>query len=247
VKAEPEQDVVMIDPQVVMNDDGQLFMQQDNGVISDRDEILGEEYEYAVKSPPKAMGIREKSDVSFSICLLFIIFEDNMVQAWVKAKPHSKVSANATSLMAQATSTQASASLGVSATMSAPTATSVLMPTTAASNTSDVHIVNVSNSHLPAGVDHKVFRRSFVSSLIQFWARQKNPWAVPSKLAVTVMQNAWDICFDDVPYEITTTSVVYRLVSIVISPRKISNILCRQCNASPTHGEVQLGQLLSWS
>ena len=47
-----------------MNNDGQLFM-QDEYVISDRDEIKGDEHEDAVKSPLKGVGVCVHNDVSF--------------------------------------------------------------------------------------------------------------------------------------------------------------------------------------
>lgn len=49
---------------IVMNNDGQLFM-QDEYVISDRDEMEGDEHEDAVKSPLKGVGVCVHNDVSF--------------------------------------------------------------------------------------------------------------------------------------------------------------------------------------
>ena len=42
--------------QVLQNNDGQLFV-QDEEVISNRDEMSGKEHEGAMKSPPKAVGV----------------------------------------------------------------------------------------------------------------------------------------------------------------------------------------------
>ena len=64
IKPEPQDDVAMSGIQVLQNDDGQLFV-QDEEVISDRDEMSGKEHEDAVKSPPKAVGVRLGSEVSF--------------------------------------------------------------------------------------------------------------------------------------------------------------------------------------
>ena len=54
---------------ILSNDNGQLFV-FDGGVISDKDEMLGEEHEEAVKSPPKGSGVRIGSEVSLSSLLL---------------------------------------------------------------------------------------------------------------------------------------------------------------------------------
>lgn len=61
VQPEPEDDVVMGESGVVSNRD-YLFAEED-GAISDRDEIDGEEHENAVKSPPKGTGVRLSSEV----------------------------------------------------------------------------------------------------------------------------------------------------------------------------------------
>ena len=49
---------------VIPYEDGQLTIQED-GVISDRNEIGGEEHEDAVNSPPKSSGVQLSSKVSF--------------------------------------------------------------------------------------------------------------------------------------------------------------------------------------
>lgn len=54
---------------IFSNDDGQLFV-IDGGVISDKDEMVGEEHEEAVKSPPKGSGVRIGSEVSIPSLLL---------------------------------------------------------------------------------------------------------------------------------------------------------------------------------
>ena len=42
--------------QVLQNNDGQLFVQNEE-VISSRDEMSGKEHKDAMKSPPKAVGV----------------------------------------------------------------------------------------------------------------------------------------------------------------------------------------------
>lgn len=66
IKPEPEEDTFM---DILSNDDGQLFI-FDGGVISNKDEMLGEEHEEAVKSPPKGSGVCVGSEVSLSSLLL---------------------------------------------------------------------------------------------------------------------------------------------------------------------------------
>ena len=58
IKPEPQDDISMGSIQVLQNDDGQLFV-LDKEVISNRDEIGGEEHEDAVQSPqrPQAFNL----------------------------------------------------------------------------------------------------------------------------------------------------------------------------------------------
>ena len=56
IKPEPQDDVAISSIQVLQNDDGQLFV-QDEEVISNRDEMSGEEHKDAMKCPPKAVGV----------------------------------------------------------------------------------------------------------------------------------------------------------------------------------------------
>ena len=55
INPEPE-DVVMCEFEGPSYEDGQFVIQEDGG-ISDRNEISGEEHEDAVKSPPKGSGV----------------------------------------------------------------------------------------------------------------------------------------------------------------------------------------------
>lgn len=63
VKREPEEDADMDGGiKVLSNEDGQLYTYEE-GAISDRDEMNGEEHDDAVKSPPKGSGVRLGSEV----------------------------------------------------------------------------------------------------------------------------------------------------------------------------------------
>ena len=59
-----ERDVDLGDTGIITIDDRQLYTQGD-GVISERDELQGEEHEDAITSPPKGPGVRIQSDVKF--------------------------------------------------------------------------------------------------------------------------------------------------------------------------------------
>ena len=133
----------------------------------------------------------------------------------------ASLTAPAASLVALSTQRNCSASRGSSTSRahstsharSTPCARSVSQATIATSAPVDqAHIPNVNNSHLPAGVDSKIWYCSFISTFFQWFAQQKNPWAMPSRQIVEVMQIMWDAFFEDIPQEITTTSVVYHLV-----------------------------------
>lgn len=71
----------------------------------------------------------------------------------------------------------------------------------------------LSNNDLPDGVDLKTWRRSFVSTYMQYAGSAPNPWEIPAKLACEKMQLIWDAVFPDIEYEITPTSTAYYLVS----------------------------------
>jgi len=50
----------------------------------------------------------------------------------------------------------------------------------------------LSNDDLPDGVDLKIWRRSFVSTFMQYVGSSPNPWDIPAKLACEKMQLIWD-------------------------------------------------------
>ena len=59
-----ECDVDLGDTGIIMIDDRQLYTQED-GVISERDELEGKEHEDTIRSPPKGPGVHIQSDVKF--------------------------------------------------------------------------------------------------------------------------------------------------------------------------------------
>jgi hypothetical protein len=77
------------------------------------------------------------------------------------------------------------------------------------------------NNDLPDGVELKTWRRSFVSTYMQYVGSSPNPWDIPPKLACEKMQRIWDAIFPDIEYDVTSTSTVY----ILVSPPHISTLL----------------------
>ena len=58
-----EHDVDLGDTGIITIDNRQLYMQED-GVISERDELEGEEHEDAIRSPPKGPGLCTDTSVA---------------------------------------------------------------------------------------------------------------------------------------------------------------------------------------
>ena len=73
-------------------------------------------------------------------------------------------------------------------------------------------------------MDHKKFHRVYFPTIVQFLSRQLNPWAIAPAQAIPIMQTAWDEIIPKVPYEITASSVVYRLVSVPYTAHKFRPI-----------------------
>ena len=72
---------------------------------------------------------------------------------------------------------------------------------------------NLSNSHLPVGIDIKLWCQAFIPTLFQYFACQLNPWAIPPRQIIPIMQIMWDAFLDEIPQEITATGMIYWLVS----------------------------------
>jgi hypothetical protein len=64
---------------------------------------------------------------------------------------------------------------------------------------------------LPDWIDQKWFRHVFVTSYIAFVGQTANPWDVPVKQAIEVMQKIWDAT-TDIEYEITSSTAVHQKV-----------------------------------
>ena len=71
---------------------------------------------------------------------------------------------------------------------------------------------NITNNSLPPGTDLRTWRRCFIPTIIQYIARQLNPWAIASRQMIPIMQTIWDTFFSEIPQTITATCPIYRLV-----------------------------------
>jgi hypothetical protein len=74
----------------------------------------------------------------------------------------------------------------------------------------------VGNNDLPEGTDQRLWRRTFISTYIQFVGTQPDPWDIPAALACEKLQIIWDTVFPSIPYTVTSTSAVYLLVSAFV-------------------------------
>jgi hypothetical protein len=72
---------------------------------------------------------------------------------------------------------------------------------------------------LPDWIDQKWFRHVFVTSYMAFVGQTADPWDVPVKQAVKVMQKIWDATTDN-EYEITTSTAVFHKVRIGFFPKR---------------------------
>ena len=101
----------------------------------------------------------------------------------------------------------------------------------------------LSNNDLPDGVDLKTWRRSFVSTYMQYVGSSRDPWDIPAKLACEKMQLIWDIVFPAIEYDVTSTSTVYHIVR---PPSYISTLLLinifRPFSVLRTPGEAPLAR-----
>ena len=65
---------------------------------------------------------------------------------------------------------------------------------------------------LPAGTDVGKWCHSLISTYIQVVSSSANPWDIPPKYAIEVLQKLWDIFFPDIPQIVTMTSPIYKKV-----------------------------------
>lgn len=76
------------------------------------------------------------------------------------------------------------------------------------------------NEELPHWIEAQWFRRTFVTSYMAFVGQTVNPWDVPVKQSVAVMQKIWDET-SRIEYKITTDTAVYHKVRDPLGCRKI--------------------------
>jgi hypothetical protein len=69
----------------------------------------------------------------------------------------------------------------------------------------------VGSQAFPDNIDLKWFRYTFISTYITFVSQTADPWDVPVRQAIEVMQKIWDATSDD-KYEIMTSTLVYQRV-----------------------------------
>jgi hypothetical protein len=67
------------------------------------------------------------------------------------------------------------------------------------------------NEELPGWVDTHWFWHTFVTMYMAFVSQTADPWDVPAKQAVLVMQKIWDAT-NTCEYEITTSTAIYKKV-----------------------------------
>ena len=125
----------------------------------------------------------------------------------IKQSNHSTGTQGAS--LAPPTKRQRSRSTSQAPSSCAPSAT----PTDSAASTSRNPSSSVKNGDLPQGTDITVWCRQFVPTLVNYISQHSNPLAVPSLKLVQVMQAIWNELFEAIPQDITTSSVIYCLVS----------------------------------
>jgi hypothetical protein len=80
------------------------------------------------------------------------------------------------------------------------------------------------NVKLPKWVDATWFRHTFVTTYMEFVGKTADPWDVPVKQAIKVMQKIWDTT-SSYDYEITSSSIIYQKVCDRFSFRTISKLV----------------------
>jgi hypothetical protein len=96
------------------------------------------------------------------------------------------------------------------------------------------------SEELPEYVTPKWFRFTFVSTYMTFISQTADPWDVPIKQALEVMQKIWNAtCAHE--YEITASTMVYQKVCDWFGFRTILIYIFRRFNAARTRGEISSG------
>ena len=99
------------------------------------------------------------------------------------------------------------------------------------------------NEDLPDWVDMQWFRRTFVTTYMAFVGQLADPWDVPVKQSVLVMQKIWD-AKTLYEYEITASTAIYKKVCDNLTSRTTKNNLLQMiqrlsdswCNAIGSTG-----------
>ena len=76
------------------------------------------------------------------------------------------------------------------------------------------------NEELPRWIDSQWFRHTFVTTYMAFVGQTTNPWDVPVKQSVKVMQKIWDAT-SSFEYAVTTNTAVYHKVCDLLNCRMI--------------------------
>jgi hypothetical protein len=67
------------------------------------------------------------------------------------------------------------------------------------------------NEELPDWVEAQWFRHTFVTTYMAFVGQTTDPWDVPVKQSVKVMQKIWDATSDN-EFKITSSTAIYHKV-----------------------------------
>jgi hypothetical protein len=94
------------------------------------------------------------------------------------------------------------------------------------------------NEDLPQWIEPHWFRHNFVTTYMAFVGQTKNPWDVPVKQTILVMQKIWNAT-SNFEYSVTTDTAVYhkvrdplgcRMILIYISDCSTTRRLLAQCD-----------------
>ena len=79
------------------------------------------------------------------------------------------------------------------------------------SKTSETASKKTRNEELPDWIEAQYFRHTFVTTYMAFVGQTIDPWDVPVKQSVKVMQKIWDATTRN-KYEITASTAIYQKV-----------------------------------
>ena len=143
----------------------------DNGGLSDNNELMGEEQEVAVKSPPKG-----KKQVTSKVGYYLFLYIIQQFESYCDQK--------------------------------------LIVQTAMAAGKAGSNLERPSqNEELPDWIDAQWSQYMFVTMYMAFVGQTVDPWDVPVKQAVAIMQKIWNT-ISSKPYEITDSTLVYKKVSV---------------------------------